>query len=68
MIKLSTKLKVMAGGAGSLFGVGLLIGAVGRMSLKKWRSQKKKRELTTKLEQLEAEKTRLEEELRRAEE
>ena len=31
------------------------------MSLRKWRSQRKKRELTAKLEQLEAEKTRLEE-------
>ena len=68
MIKLSTRLKVLAGGVGSLFGVGLLIGTVGRMSLKKWRVQRRKKELTAKLEQLEAEKTRLEEELRRVEE
>ena len=60
MIKLSNKLKI-------LVGVGLLLGTFGRRSLKKWRVRRKKKELTTKLEQLEAEKARLEEELRRVE-
>ena len=67
-MKLSTKLKVLAGGAGSLFGMGLLIGTVGRMSLKKWRVQRRKKELTARLEQLDAEKAWLEEELKEIEE
>lgn len=67
MIRRTTKIKLLVWMVGFSFGMGLLVSLFGGLLKRQWHVQRRKLKLKARLAEIDAEKVRLEEELREVE-